>query len=101
MDHHQREQRRAAAEAFNESLEQLAACFQEDLSATDWLFPAAPEPGGESQEGGNQSRPEPQTIHQATNQTAPAAHPAPVSPENLPDSSKSLEGQPKGKTKQS
>jgi hypothetical protein len=48
MDHHQREQRRAAAEAFNQSLEQLAACFQEDPSATDFLAPV-PLPEGENQ----------------------------------------------------
>lgn len=52
MDHHQREQRRAAAEAFNQSLEQLAACFQtEDLSATDFLPVATPDAEGESQQG--------------------------------------------------
>lgn len=30
MDHHQQELRRAAAEAFMESLDQLAGCFEQD-----------------------------------------------------------------------
>jgi hypothetical protein len=35
MDHHQRELRRAAAEAFNESLDQLAMCFQPEEAAPE------------------------------------------------------------------